>query len=110
MRAIPNDAATIITNMAAFVPMVVPTTPRVTGPRAANKIMNGMGRIRFTTTFNKLYRPLFDKIPRERVVYSSTPSPKPMMPAIIRVLTTMYRVSTIASSSLGVRRSQLVAT
>lgn len=45
MRATPNVATTVIGKIAAFVPIIVPTTPRVTGASATIAMMNGTGRM-----------------------------------------------------------------
>ncbi|WP_435845594.1 anhydro-N-acetylmuramic acid kinase [Streptomyces erythrochromogenes] len=45
MRATPKVATTVIGKIAAFVPIIVPTTPRVTGASATIAMMNGTGRM-----------------------------------------------------------------
>lgn len=40
MRATPNVATTVIGKIAAFVPIIVPTTPRVTGASATIAMMS----------------------------------------------------------------------
>ena len=43
-----DDPSRHLYALAARVPMVVPTTPRVRGPIATMKMMNGIGRTKFT--------------------------------------------------------------
>ena len=52
MRATENVAAMIMTNTAAFRPMVVPTTSMVTGAIIAMRMMKGIGRMKFTRKFS----------------------------------------------------------
>ena len=52
MRAIAKDAPKVIAKIAAFMPKRVCTTALVSGPKAAIRIMNGIGRTIFTRTFS----------------------------------------------------------
>jgi hypothetical protein len=52
MRATANIAPMVIAKIAALGPRRVPTTSSVTGPSAARRMMNGIGRTKFTTTLS----------------------------------------------------------
>ena len=52
IREMPNVAAIVIGKMAAGVPRNVPSTSCVSGAIAVMKMMNGIGRMKFTTTFS----------------------------------------------------------
>ena len=107
MRAIAKDAPKVIAKIAAFMPRRVCTTALVSGPKAAIRIMNGIGRTIFTSTFSTVYANRFWKIFPVRVVYSKAPIIRPRRPAITIVTETMYRVSKMAGTSLsGIKVSQ----
>ena len=55
MRPMANDAASESAKIAAFVPMPVPITARVSGCTAAMKMMNGIGRKKLMSTLSTLY-------------------------------------------------------
>lgn len=58
----------ISAKIAALVPMVVPMTPRVSGPIATMKMMNGIGRTKFTNTLSTVYTQRLARMPPPRVV------------------------------------------
>ena len=59
MRAMAKDAPKLMAKIAAFRPKRVCTTALVSGPKAAIRIMNGMGRTIFTSTFSTAYTKRF---------------------------------------------------
>ena len=89
MRAIANAAPKLIAKTAAFTPRRVPTTALVSGPRAAIRMMNGIGRMMFTRMFRTVYTKRFWKILPARVVYSRAPTIRPTRPAHSMVMDTM---------------------
>src|SRR5699024_2720590 len=68
IRATAKVAAIAMTNVAGLRPMEVPMTETVMGWTKAKRIMNGMGRMKFTSTFKMVYTMRFFKMPDGRVV------------------------------------------
>ncbi|SKF76069.1 Uncharacterised protein [Mycobacteroides abscessus subsp. abscessus] len=60
--------------------MLVPTTARVSGPMAATKMMNGMGRKKLMITFSTLKTGPLASSPPRRVRVSSMPRVNPTRP------------------------------
>ncbi len=66
-RATAKDAAMVMTKIAASVPMVRPTAILVSGPIAVTRMMNGMGRTKFTATLSSVYSGPEGSTPEDRV-------------------------------------------
>ena len=108
-RATAKDAAMTMTKIAASVPMVLPTAILVSGPTAVTRMMNGIGRTKFTARFSSVCSGPDGSTPVERDTYSSTPSARPMRPPMIMVRPTIHSVSPNASHMRGPSWSQLVS-
>src|SRR5690625_1793551 len=100
-RAIANDAAIVIGNTAAIVPIVVPTRPRVIGLIATNKIMNGIGLIMLTSIFKMENTTLFSNMLPSLVTKNIKPIVIPRTLANTSVRKTIIIVSPVASTIFG---------
>jgi hypothetical protein len=89
-------AAMVIGKIAAVVPIVVPTTNRVSGLMATKNMMNGIGRIILINKFKNEKMNLFSKILPLRVTNSSSPMIIPKILAKINVKMTIVIVSPVA--------------
>ena len=68
MRATAKVAAITMTNVAGSRPMELPSTATVSGWTKASRMMNGIGRMKFTRMLMTKWMGLFCRMPPGRVV------------------------------------------
>lgn len=93
MRLMPNAAASDRVKMIALLPMPVPTTARASGCASARKMMNGIGRKMFTSTFSTANTGPFSRMLPRLVVYSPSLIARPPIPPNSSESPTMKSVS-----------------
>ena len=89
IRLIPKAAASESVKMMALFPIPLPVTERASGWAAARKMMNGIGRKMFTSTFSTPKTARLARSAPDRVVYSPSPMRRPPIPPKSRLSPTM---------------------